>query len=182
MDYIKSVLKKEGWSSLVTSIVFAILGLILINSPETTVTVISYILGITFIIIGLFKIFYYIKAKGKNDFYNYDFVFGIGAIIVGILTIIYSNQISTLLRILIGIWIIYSAIFRIDFSFKLKRLKIDNIWIGSLIIAIAMLICGIYAVLIPNAIIITVGMIVLIYSILDIIESIIFLSNLRKLN
>ena len=181
MEYVKIILKKEGWSSLVTSIIFAILGILLINNPEGTAVVISYILGLTFGIIGLYKIITYIKEKGKYDFYNYDMVFGIGTIILGILTIVYRTQIETLLRILIGIWIIYSAMIRISLSLKLKSLDTGKVWVYSILVAALMLICGVYAMFTSNAIIITVGLIILIYSILDIVESIIFLVNLKKL-
>lgn len=181
MEYVKIILKKEGWSSLVTSIIFAILGILLINNPEGTAVVISYILGLTFGIIGLYKIITYIKEKGKCDFYNYDMVFGIGTIILGILTIVYRTQIETLLRILIGIWIIYSAMIRISLSLKLKSLDTGKVWVYSILVAVLMLICGVYAMFTSNAIIITVGLIILIYSILDIVESIIFLVNLKKL-
>ena len=108
-------------------------------------------------------------------------VFGIGTIILGILTIVYRNEIGTLLRVLIGIWIIYSAMIRISLSLKLKSLNTGNVWIYSVLVAILMLICGIYAMFTSNAIIITVGLIILTYSILDIVEAIIFLINLKKL-
>lgn len=181
MEYLEKVLKKTGWSSLITSIVFAILGIILIRDPEETLKVISSILGIMFIIIGAHKILNYIENKGKYNFYNYDMAYGIIAIVLGIITIAYSTQIGTLFRILIGLWIIYSAVVRISLSLKLKVID-SPIWYYSLIIALVILTCGIYTVCNSGVVIMTVGVIVLIYSILDIIESIIFLSNVSKIS
>lgn len=181
MEYLEKVLKKTGWSSLISSIIFAVLGIVLITNPEGTVKFVSYILGIIFILIGLYKVANYLSNKGKLDFYNYDMAFGVIAIILGIITIAFSNQIGNIFRILIGLWIIYSSIIRINFSFKFKNIN-SSIWIGSLIISIIMFICGIYIISNSGAIIVTIGIVVLAYAILDIIESLLFLSNINKMS
>ena len=180
MEYIKKILHKTGVSSLVSSIIFAILGIILIIEAEMTVKVISYILGGMFILVGTYKIITYFVTKGNYDLYNYDLAFGIIAIILGIITIAYSKEIGTFLRILVGLWIVYSAIIRFSLSLKLKSYG-SNIWGYSLFISIIMLICGIYTLCTSNIIIVTIGIVILIYAILDIIESIIFLSNIKDI-
>ena len=57
MEAIEKILKKTGWSSLITSVIFAIIGSILIAKPEGTVKIASYIIGIIFIFAGIYKIF-----------------------------------------------------------------------------------------------------------------------------
>ena len=103
MEYLESLLKKTGWNALITSVVFAVLGIVLIMNPEGTVRVVSYILGAMFIIVGLYKVVNYISNKGKYNFYNYDMSFGVIAILIGIVTICFSNEIGRLFGILIGI-------------------------------------------------------------------------------
>ena len=49
MEYIQKIFKKSGWISIIESVIFAILGLILIWKPEGTVKFVSYVLGIVFI-------------------------------------------------------------------------------------------------------------------------------------
>lgn len=180
MEFLEKFLKKTGWSSLLSSVIFAILGIILIANPEETVKVVSYILGGIFILTGIIRIINYIVTKGRYDIYNDGMFFGIIAIVLGIVTICYSKQIGNIFRVLIGVWIVYSAIVRMDISFKLKALE-NKTWLYSLIIAIVMLICGIYIACNPGAILVTIGIVILIYSILDIIESIIFLKDIKKL-
>ena len=180
MEYLNSILKKTGMYSLISSIVFAILGIVLIAYPNGTITVISYIIGIMFFLVGAYKALNYFSNKGNYDLYNYDLAFGIIAIILGIVTIAYGSQIFSIFRILIGLWIIYSAIIRLSLSLKLKTLG-TNAWKYSLILSIVMLICGIYAIANNGIIIVTIGVIVLIYAIIDIIESIIFLNNVNDL-
>ena len=180
MEYLSKIMKKTGWSSLLSSIIFAILGIILIARPEGTIKAISYILGAMFMMVGIYKIIDYFKTKGKYDFFNYDLAFGIIAIIIGIVTIVYIKTIGTIFRIIIGVWIIYSAIMRLNLAFKLKTMG-SRAWISSLVIALIMLVCGLYILFTSSAIVVTIGTIILIYSILDIIESIIFLINIKEI-
>ena len=149
MEYLEKVLKKTGVKSLVTSIIFAILGAILIANPEGTIKFIAIILGVMFGLVGLYKIINYFENRGKYDFYNYD--------------------------------IVYSAILRINLSIKLKAIE-SNVWIYSLVIALIMAICGIFIICNSGAVIVTLGVVVVIYSVLDVIESIMFLNNVSKLS
>ncbi len=181
MEYLEKVLKKTGLSSLLISIIFAILGIVLIKNPDETVKFVSYILGITFMMVGLYKIIIYLRNKDKFDFYNYDMTFGIIAMILGVVTIVYSKQIGALFRILIGLWIVYSSIIRIDLAYKLKLANL-NVWIYSFILAIAMLLCGMFIIFNSGVIIMTIGIVILVYSVLDIAESLIFLKNVSDLS
>ena len=181
MEYLEKVLKKTGVTSLITSIIFAILGIILIANPEGTIKFIAIILGVIFGLVGLYKIVNYIENKGKYDFYNNDIAYGVIAIVLGIVTICYSTQIGAIFRIIIGLWIVYSAILRINLSIKLKTID-SNVWIYSLIIALIMAFCGIFIICNSGAVIVTLGIVVVIYSVLDAIESIMFLNNVSKLS
>ena len=181
MEYINKIFKKSGTFSIIESVIFAILGVILIINPEQTVKIISYILGAGLIIIGAYKIFIYIQEKGNNDLFNYQLIYGVMAIVIGLIAIIYSSTIGTIFRIIIGMWIIYSAVVRASSALKLKTVS-SRIWIYTLIIAIAMFICGLYVVLNEGAIIVTIGTLMLIYAMMDIIENIIFIKHLNDFN
>lgn len=180
MEYIQKILKKSGWVGMIESIIFAILGIILIAKPEETVKVISYILGACFILIGIYKIINYMQMRGKNDIYHYHLIYGVMAIVIGLIAIVYSSTIGTIFRIIIGIWIIYSSVVRASSALKLKTLK-SNIWIYTLIIAIIMFGCGLYVALNEGAIIITIGILMMVYAVMDIIENIIFLRHVKDL-
>lgn len=180
MQYLKELLKKSGWMSIVESLVFAILGIILIWQKDAIMSVIAYILGIVFILIGIIKVVNYSQEKGKTDLYNYELVYGIMAAIIGIVIIVYSGTISKIFGIIIGIWIVYSSIVRASSALKLKQVK-SNIWIYSLIIAIIMCICGLVVLFNTSAIPATVGVIMIVYAVLDIIENAIFINNVKKL-
>ena len=171
-------LKKAGWTSVITSIVFAIIGLVMIFYPDTTMRVISTILGIFFIAVGIVKLINYFVAKGNSTFFTNDIAWGLIAIIIGLVTMVYSSTIESIFRIMIGIWIIYSGFTRFTLSFRLKGVN-DRLWAIVLTLAVLMVIGGLYVTFYPGALIVTLGVIILIYSIMDLIESFIFMRNMK---
>lgn len=173
-------LKKTGWTSIITSVVTAIIGIVIIGNPMVTMKIVAYVLGSLFIAFGVIKLINYFVAKGAYDFYNYEMIYGILAIIIGIVTIAYSNTIATIFRMIIGVWILYSGIMRFGLVLKLKTLEIKE-WKYALIIAVLILICGVYVLVKAETIGIAIGIAVLIYSIMDIIEGVIFLRNVDSI-
>ena len=176
----ESFLKKTGWSSIITSIVTAIIGLIIIYNPTVTMKLVAYVLGTIFMIFGVVKLINYFVAKGTYDFYNYELIYGFLAIVIGIITIAYSNTIGTIFRIIIGVWILYSGFMRLGLVLKLKQLGVNE-WKYALIIAVLILICGIFVLAKAETIGVAIGVTILIYSIMDIIEGIIFLRNVDSI-
>ena len=176
----KNFLKKSGWVDILVSIVFAIIGIFMIMKTDLAIKIISYILGGIFIVIGIIKSIDYFLSKGKYDFYNYDLIYGIIAIIVGLITIFFSGLIESIFRFIIAFWIIYSGLIRLSMSFKLHAVEID-MWNVSLILSIIMIISGIYILFQNGALVLTIGIIMVIYSIIDLIESVIFIRNVDKL-
>ena len=114
------------WYSFIICLALVI-GILLITNPEGSTKVVSLIVGILFIIVGLYKLVDYCLTRGKYNFYNYDIAYGIIAIILGIITIAYKSQIETIFRVLIGIWIVYTGIIRLSLSFKLKLTMLSRL-------------------------------------------------------
>lgn len=180
MEYLKEVLKKTGRASIAESIIFAILGVILVCKPVGTVKLITCILGTIFIVIGISKIINYFMAKGSDDFFNFDLIYGLTAIVIGIVTMAYINIIGSVFRIIIGVWIIYTSFVRINTSLQIRKVS-GRIWIWSLVLAIIMFLCGLYIVITPGTIVVTIGAIMISYAVIDIIENIIFMKNVNKM-
>ncbi len=175
----KDFLKKTGWTDILVSVIFAVIGVFMIIKTDVATKVIGYVVSGIFIFIGIVKIINYFISKGKYDFYNYDMLYGIIAIIIGIITIYYSNLIESMFRIIIGIWIIYSGLIRLTLSIKLHSASI-NVWSVSLVLSIIMIMGGLYMLFNSGTIVLTIGIIMLLYSISDLIESIIFVKYVDK--
>lgn len=175
----KNLFKKSGYLSLLSSILFLILGILLIINPEEIVEFISYIIGAIFIVMGIFKITSYFTSKDKYAFYDYNLIFGAFCCIVGIIIMAFGSTIVAMFRIVIGIWIILSGLNRLDLSMKIKNSGVNS-WTLSLLISILIIIAGIYVVFASGSILSTVGIALVVYSIMDIIENIIFMINMNK--
>ena len=173
-------LKKAGWTSVITSLIFAIIGLVMIYNPETTMMFISTILGIFFMIVGVIKVINYFISKGNSTLFTNDIAWGLIAIIIGLVTIVYSSTIESIFRIMIGVWIIYSGFTRFSLSFRLKNVN-DRLWAIVLTLAVLMIVGGLYVTFYPGALIVTLGVIILIYAIMDLIESFIFMKNMKDI-
>ena len=181
MEYIGKMLKKTGMVSIIESLVFIVLGIILIWKADVAIKVISIALGLLLIVFGGVKVVQGIGLQKEHyDTYNYELVFGLMTIIIGIVTMYYGSAIETILRIIIGIWIIYSSIIRASLSIKLKNLSL-NIWKFSLILSVIMFILGMYVTMNSGAVVVTIGVMMIVSSILDIIEDIIFIKNVKEI-
>lgn len=102
------------------------------------------------------------------------------AAVIGIITIAYSETIGTIFRVIIGIWIIYSSLIRINLAMKLKAIDVKA-WSYSLLLAVIMFVCGLFIAMNSGSVIVTIGIIIIVYSVIDIIEDIIFMKNVKEI-
>ena len=168
----------SGWVDILVSIIFAIIGIFMITKTDVAMNIISYILQGIFISIGIMKSIDYFLSKEKYDFPGRDLVYV--AIIIGLVAIFCSGLMESMFRIIIACWIIYSGLVRLTMSLKLHTVQI-NMWKVSLLLSIVIIVGGIYILFKRGALVQTIGIIMLVYSISDLIESIIFVKNVDKL-
>ena len=88
-----------------------------------------------------------------------------------------ADIILSIFRILIGIWIIYSGLMNLQTSMVWKDYQ-SKLWLSTLILAILMILAGIYILINTGAILQTVGIVIVCYGIVDIIEDIIFMQKI----
>ena len=177
---LKSILKKSGYTTLLTSIIAVAIGVLIVLFSNETMVFISRLLGTALIIISIIKIIEYVAQRGNEDFFNNGLILGLMGILLGVVIIIKQDLLQNILNLVIGCWIIYSSLMRFTFAIRLKTLK-SKAWIPMLIIAIAILVCGICVVFIPDLLIKTLGIIIIAYAIMDIIESITLIFNIKRL-
>ena len=177
----KKMIKRTAVVSIITSLIFAVLGIVMIANPEAAIEIVAAVLGITVIVIGAEKIISYFVMKGNLDFFNYELIYGIVAILFGILIMIHSNTFASIVRIIIGIWIAYAGLMKINISFKLKSANISA-WAIVLILSIISLLAGILVMFSnTSSIVILTAVVMIIYAIADIIDEIIFINNVDKI-
>ena len=165
--------------SLISSILFLVIGILLFLHPDGVVKFITYIVGSIFVGLGIIKVLSYYKIIKKENITNTsDIVLGIIAIDVGLTIILCSGAIEIATRLVIGAWILYSGIMKLTLAFKLKELN-SKTWVYTLIVSILMIICGIYIIAVSNIFFKTLGLFLIIYSIIEIIQFITIPKNLH---
>lgn len=171
---LEKFLKKSGWTDIIVSLLFILFGIMLIARPESIMSIVSIILGSICIIIGILKGIDYFSTD-KTD--NYLLAITVIFIIIGIVIMFCADIILSVFRILIAIWIIYSGIINLQTIIIWKDYK-SRVWLVTLLLAIAMIGAGIYVLVNSGAMLQIVGMIIVSYGIIDIIENIIFIKKI----
>ena len=157
----------KNQSSLISSIIFFILGGILFTNPDIFVTTISKIVGAALLLIAIvFMITTFINRKTK-PFPVITISSIIIIILLSIMFLFFSETVEKIIRIVVGFWILFSGITKL-----INALKITNKnkkFISLIIVSLLLIIIGIYTIVIGDVLLSSIGIILMIYSALDII-------------
>lgn len=169
--------------SLITSILYLIIGLFLVFFTKLSLDIVAYILSFILIFNGVFSIID--DYKQFKIFYFFDgFTSGLLSIILGIILISNPNYMSILIPIIIGLWFIISATFKLRMALALKDSNNSN-WIITYILSLLTIIAGLCLIFNPQiaslSIVKVIGALSIVYSICDIIDVIIFKKNIRAI-
>ena len=181
----KNVMSKFFKTSLFSSIGLAILGILLIFQSELTIVSLSYIIGAVLVALGILGVINYAKNKETEKKKEMDLVYGTVCIVLGLVVIGNPQGIASLIPFVIGMVIIISSVIKLQYSIELKG-KGNNLWKSTFILSVTTLLCGILLIFNPfqGAVIITkiIGILILVYAILDIISTISIKSTVNKLH
>ena len=169
-------MKKVSWAAIFESLVIGVLGILLIINPTDVVKVIFYVVGIFLIIKGIYKIINYFAIHGKYDFFNNDLLYGIIALVFGILAIVLWEQLGKLIGIVVGAWMIYGALVRMNSAIKMHTAGVKE-WFYVLLLAMVMMAIGIYMVVSVGAVLAVVGWMMVAAAVISILDDIIFIKH-----
>jgi uncharacterized membrane protein HdeD (DUF308 family) len=157
-------------ANILQTMCFLIIGLLLFIKPTETVKIACYLLGGTIIFIGISKILKYYQTLKKEKIELKAFlIVGIIMIVLGIIVIFTWSALEFLLRVLMGAWLIYMGIRRLMQALEIKK-ENSSIWIYLFVLSLVLLICGLYMIMNKNLILQAVGLFIIIYSIIEIIQ------------
>lgn len=152
---------------LISSVVLFILGAIIYSNPNEVMLVVTYVIGGLIILYGVFScVRNYIEIKKDNKTSSKGMVLGIVLIIIGLIFIFLGGVIETLIRFIIGGWILICGITRLANALSLEK-KNTNFYV-LLILSLLLIGGGLYTVLKTNLAFKAIGLILMIYSILEI--------------
>lgn len=172
---IEKFLKRSSWTDMVISIIFILFGALLIAKPNETVGAISIILGILFIAMGVLKLVEYYTSDAKEDWL---LTVALISVILGIIILFASDAILSVFRVIVGIWIIATGIMDLQTTLVWKEVK-SPYWTAAVVLSIFMMFAGIIILVNKNILFTTMGIIIVIYGVLDIIDRFIFMKKVK---
>ncbi len=144
---------EEKWKqfriwAIIISVCMTILGALLIIWPDISAVAVCCVLGILFILTGIYDIVRYFQMGFLGLFFRHDLALGILNILVGILLLLHPRGAANILPVIAGICLVTVSIFDIQASVEMRRLRIGN-WLMSLILGIISTIFAFFLILPP---------------------------------
>ena len=179
VEQVGSNIKKLAWSAVMESLALIILGVLFIVLQDTIVKILAYLIGVFFLVKGGFQIISYYMEKGQNDLFNNGLLSGVISVLIGVALLLVGEDIANVFRVVIGVIIIYESLVRINTASKLSVAKIDA-WKYILVVALIMLVIGIFVTFNSGAVITLVGWMMIVSGIIGIVGDTVFIQYVNK--
>lgn len=127
--------------SMITTIIIALVGTVLIFLPEISNKLIGLICGALFILSGINTIYKYISRNGAK-LYSLNLLFGIMSLLIGAVIILVPFSATTFLTICLGLYLIIIGANKITYGVWFK-IGDDASWLITFVIGIMLVIFGI---------------------------------------
>jgi len=155
-------------SSLVSSIIFFIIGAILTAYSEKIMATTYKIIGVTFLIITIGIIISIIlRKKREQPIFANRVAIGIITLILAILFFFFHNVIDEAIRFIVGAWILFSGVTRLIVALRTDH-KASR-FIALLIVSLLLIILGFVTIIKSGILLWVVGIIIMVYSVIEII-------------
>ncbi len=170
--------------SLIMSIIFIVIGLFLFIKPDTTISIISFVIGGALLLSGIFSTYRYFSSDEIINAFNFDLIYGVLLFIAGVFMIFNPTALATLFPIILGIWIIINSVTKFQYARVLKKAKNED-WVYTTFISILTLIWGIVLLYNPLKSILAItqiiGVFIIVYAVLDIFDNMLIKKNIKNI-
>lgn len=180
----QELLKNKTKASIVCDLIFLILGIILLISPTTVIYTVTNVVEAVLIIYGIVTVSNYLRIESKEDIFSFGFVQGALCILIAIFLIANPSILINILPVTLGIWMIFSSLTKIQVAIKLsawgQKTSIWHVFLAILIFTIGIiLVCNPFNIV--KLVVELIGISLIFYSVIDIIESIGVIIFLNKI-
>ena len=160
-------------SSLVYSIILLILGIFLTLNANGVLNIVFDILGSLVMIYVVYNLVMSLKLKKYFKAINNSLMSSsIMSLIFGLLIIILSQVLINAINVVTGIWLIFTGISKLNVALSIGSIK-EKDFIVSLISSILIIGLGLYTIMSQNVVLTIIGILLIIYSVIDIINYIV---------
>lgn len=170
-------IKKTAWNAALESFIILVFGILIAVWPDATISIVANILGAIFIINGLYKIINYLVIQGQKNYLNDSLLAGVISFLIGIAILLVGGDIANVFRVIIGIWVIYESLVRINAAIKLHSAG-ANTWSYLLAIALIMLGLGLFITFNTGAVIQLIGIVMIIVGAIGIVGDVMFIRQI----
>lgn len=156
MEIIKPKGEKQDNKSLVTPVMYFVLGIMLAFFSNQVVQMFFYIVGVIVIIYGIKAFLDYYRNKDSVQHKNINLSIAIVSILIGILLMVLSNVLEASIRYVLGFFLIFMGVTRLLTQYSFGDYKSI-----ATLSNITLVIMGIYSIFVSNAIFVIVGWILI---------------------
>lgn len=179
------MVKKIYRISIISSILLFLFGLLLVLNAEGFIKSISAIIGIVLLLIGIFPIVDYFRYRKDGVLAGISLISGIFSVVCGLMFLLNENMLMILIPVFIGVWMIINGINKLQIAFEIRDNE-EKSWVITFIFSIIIIIAGVYFIINPingaEIVTQTLGIIICIYALLDIIDCILIKIKLKKVS
>lgn len=129
----------------VSSVLIAIVGLVLLLMPSLSNKVIVIGIGVLLLIYGVWRVVRYMRRDTSEGNTNQDLMIGLICAALGLFMLVYSSVVISILPFLLGLFLIFGGAKSIQTAFDVRRYHGAN-WGWHLVIGIIFVILGIMAI------------------------------------
>lgn len=172
--------KRAAWSATLESIITIVFGVLLVAWPNTIVKIIAYLVGGFLLLKGGFTIASFIFSKEQKKGFNGELILAILTFLVGIVIFVVGEEISHIFRVLVGIWIIYEGLIRLNNAMKLRSAGVVN-WSAVMAIAVIMLMFGVFITFFDGAMVFLIGWFLIVTGLIGLFSDVMFMQNTNTL-
>lgn len=126
-----------------TSIIYMVLGLILIIWPDQARQIICYLLGAAALLYGAYRIIdYFARNQLSEGGVQIGVALGIACAVLGLFLLFKANTVVAVLAGVIGVAVVIDSILRLQIALNLRRMSATG-WLALLITALVTLVFGV---------------------------------------
>lgn len=138
----KEIMKEMKRSLILTSVLYILLGLVLVIWPDSAARLICYCLGAALVIFGIFRVINYFTISISSLLFRNDLLIGLTSLGAGLFLIFFPEIIISILPFVLGLVIVFGSFVKLQHSVDLKRIGYTGWWI-DLLLSVLTIVLGI---------------------------------------
>ncbi len=173
-------MNKKNLSEILLNAISITLGICLFLWAEKVTNVVSICLGCLAIIYSLITIYNYFKSDNRITVDTLRFIWSIVVLVVGFILIFRVDFLKELISFIVGVYIVLNSLLQLQEILIIKRDsedKLQNPIILSLIQMLIGVLCIVGKFIVPDIIIKFIGIMLVIYGVINIVNTIIIKKN-----